>query len=545
MRKLFSFLALASVVLVATSCAGGGGGGDTASPTPTVPANTLRLIGPDPLTMDPALTGDAGSATYIEEVFSGLLTPVVDKNGSVVIAPDLAESIPQMVQNPDGTASYTFTIRANATFHNGRKVTAEDLKWSLERAAELGSRGISSTAELYLSDIVGAVDKLRGRTKDIRGIEVLDPSTIRITIDAPKPYFLWKLTYPTAFVVDRIQVESNPRSWTRRPNGTGPFKLVKWELGTEVVLERYDAHHLGKPKLERVRFFLAGGSSLTMYEVGDVDVAGVGPADIERVRDPNDPLSKEYVETPSFDVFYIGFNTTKAPFDDVKVRQAFAMAIDKEQIVRVILKDEALVANGIIPPGMPGYRPDFKGLEFNSARARELLSQSRYGSADKLGRIVLSLSGQGATAGPAIEAIVEMWRTNLGVEVEIEQTEFATFLEDAKLGRQQLYVLGWIADYPDPEDFLDLKFHSGRSAANNESRYVNPAVDRLLEQARTELNHDARMKLYQQVEDIIINEAPWIVLIHGKNNLVVKPYVKGYQAPPLVIPTLRFVSIER
>lgn len=545
--KRLGVLVLAFVTVLAISCGGGGTTGDTPDDTKSL-ENVLRVVGPDPLTMDPATTSDAGSATYIEEIFGGLLTLELDKDGNVVMAPDLAEVIPTVenggvVKNPDGTVSYTFKIRLNAAFHSGKKVTAHDVKYSFERAADPQTR--SSTAELYLGDIVGAMDKIRGRTQEISGVRVLDPQTLEVSIDGPKVYFLWKLTYPTAFVVDSTQVESNPRNWTRRPNGTGPFTLAKWDLGREIVLERNPNYHLGAPKLERVEFFLSGGSSLTMYEVGDVDIAGVGTSDIDRVRDPNDPLSKEFLETPGMDVFYVGFNTEKAPFDDPKVRQAFAQAIDKEQIVEVVLKDEVVVARGILPPGMPGHRPDFKGLEFNPEKARALLRESRYGSAEGLGRITFTISGQGATAGPYIEAVIEMWRQNLGVDVEIEQIEFATFLEDVKRGKLQMFSLGWIADYPDPEDFLDLKFHSGRSFANNEARYRNPEVDRLLEAARVETDHAKRMQLYQQAEDIIVTEAPWVVLTHSKNNVVVKPYVKGYTPAPMVVPILRFVSIEK
>src|SRR5262249_7959118 len=164
----------------------------------------------------------------------------------------------------------------------------------MERAADPATD--SSTADTYLGDIVGAKDMIRGKAKEISGIKVIDDNTLQITIDAPKPYFLAKLTYPTAFVVDKNQIQNDKRNWTRRPNGTGPFKLQEWKIGERVVLvpnERY--HGDVKPKVSKVTFNLAGGSSLTQYENGEIDISGIGINDIERIRDKSESLNKELV----------------------------------------------------------------------------------------------------------------------------------------------------------------------------------------------------------------------------------------------------------
>ncbi len=208
-------------------------------------------------------------------------------------------------------------------FHDGRPVTANDFKYSLDRTAKLGQT-TSVVAEAFLGDIVGAKDVTRGRADSITGVKVIDDSTLQITIDAPKSYFLAKLTYPTAFVVDKAQVESNPRNWTRKPNGTGPYKMVEWRLNERIILAANDNYYAGAPAVKRVVYNLAGGSSLTQYENGEIDVSGISINDIERVQSSRDPLSKDYVTGPNLSVSYIGFNTKVAPFDDPKVRQAFA-----------------------------------------------------------------------------------------------------------------------------------------------------------------------------------------------------------------------------
>jgi ABC-type transport system substrate-binding protein len=260
-------LVVALGVLAIVVLGGGSGEGGTDTSAPSDPLNPgsgssgaqsgdLRLLGGDPITLDPAVAGDAGSATYIVEIFGGLVS--LDKNLQII--PDIAE---RWEISADGK-TYTFFLNRRAMFHDGRPVTAEDVKYSLERTAN--PRTASPTAEAYLGDIVGARDMIRGRAQAISGINVVNSSTITITIDEPKPYFLAKLTYPTAFVVDKQEIESNPRNWTRQPNGTGPYKLREWRLNERIILEANDRYHLGAPNVKRVLFNLAGGSALTQYE---------------------------------------------------------------------------------------------------------------------------------------------------------------------------------------------------------------------------------------------------------------------------------------
>src|SRR3954462_514045 len=374
-RGLFSGLLIA-VMAVAMACGGssdkGGGGGDPLDPnrgggssSSGTSKGDLRLVGSDPLTMDPAQASDSSSAGYIVEIFGGLVT--LDQNLKIV--PDLAEGWD--VTNDGKT--YTFKIRKNAKFHDGRAVTADDVKYSLDRAAKLGQT-TSTTAEAYLGDIVGARDVIRGKGDSISGVKVVDANTVQINIDASKAYFLAKMTYPTAFVVDKAQVESNPKNWTRKPNGTGPYKLVEWRLNERILLEANEADHLGAPLTKRVRYNLAGGSSLTQYENNETDESFISINDIERVQSNRDPLSKEYVRAPELSISYIGFNTQKAPFDDKNVRQAFAQAINKEQIIKVVFKDMLAPATSFMMPGLPGYSKDNVTPKFDPAAAKASLA---------------------------------------------------------------------------------------------------------------------------------------------------------------------------
>jgi oligopeptide transport system substrate-binding protein len=514
---------------------GGGSSAQGSKETNTGPRveGELRLPGDDPLTLDPALVTDVTSANYVVELFGGLVT--LDKD--LKIQPDIAR---EWSVSEDGT-KYTFKLRDDVAFSgSGRRVTAEDFKWSIERAANPETD--SPTADTYLGDIVGAKDMIRGRIKEISGLKVIDSNTLEITIDAPKPYFLAKLTYPTAFVLDKDQIDRDKRNWTRRPNGTGPFKLGEWKIGERIVLvpnERY--HGTPKPSLKKVTYSLAGGSSLTQYENEEIDLAGVGVNDIERIRDKSERLNKQFVEKPDLSTYYIAFNTKQPPFDDVKVRQAFGMAVDKQRIVDVVLKNIVPPANTILPPGMPGYNKDTKGLPYDPARAKQLLQESKYQG--RLPRVVLTLSGQGQNVGPTVEAMLEMWKQALGVEVEVEQVETATFFQDVRRGKFQMWELGWSADYPDPENFLDIHFYS--DSRQNETKYANPDVDKLILSARTERDNAKRMQIYNQIEQQLLQDAPWVPLFHSNTAILVKPYVKNYPVTGLVVPILRYISIER
>ncbi len=492
---------------------------------------TLVRLWNDPPTMDPHLTTDATSAAIIVEVFGGLVT--IDPNLNIV--PDLAESW----DNPDGK-TYIFHLRKDAKFHNGKPVTAQDFKWSLERAANPVTA--APIVDQYLGDIVGVKERIKGDANEIKGVRVIDDHTLQITIDAPKSYFLAKLTYPTAFVLDRQNVESS-RRWFREPNGTGPFKLAEYVPGERLVLNRNESYHLGPPHLDKVNFILSGGTAMLMYENDEIHLTGVGLADLDLVLDPTNPLNAELNKAPpAFSTDYIGMNVNEPPFDDLKVRQALNFAIDKQAISRDVLAGLVIPAKGILPPKFPGYNPNLEGYTYDPEKARRLLRESKYGeNLANFPTIILTTSGSfGSSVGLDMEVILEMWRQNLGIEVEIQQTEFATYLQDLVKRRFQMFEIGWIADYPDPENYLDLLFHS--KSTNNHTGYSNQEVDQLLEKARVETQETVRYELYHKAEEIILADAPWVPLWYsGEQYVLVKPYVRDYFLTQLIIPKLRFV----
>jgi oligopeptide transport system substrate-binding protein len=492
----------------------------------------LNLWDTGPLTLDPAISADISSHVYVMQIFSGLVR--LDQNSNIVS--DIAESWERSL---DGK-TYTFYLRQGVRFHSGKEVKAADFKYSWERACDPDTG--SGTAATYLGDIVGAQDMLSGKDGKISGVEVLSDYTLRVTIDAPKAYFLDKLAYPTAFVVDRDNVESG-EDWWREPNGTGAFKLDEWKEGQWLILERSQIYYDEPAKLEQVVFRFLAVSSMALYETGQIDVTPVSPNYIDQVNDETNPLHQELAVTPVLSLYYIGFNNAKPPFDDVNVRRAFYLAVNKERIVKLILRDMVSIANGILPPGMPGYNEALEGLDYNVEKAKELIAASKYKDVSNLPSITLTVDGYGNSIPSYLGAIIQEWHQNLGVEVSVRQMETENFIYNLKQEKDEMFMLGWIADYPDPHNFLDILFYTG--SENNGFEYSNPSLDALLDQAAIEQNSVVRLAMYQQAEQLVVDDAPCFPLFHSNNYILVKPYVKGYELGALGVPDLSQVYLEQ
>ena len=494
--------------------------------------NTINLYGIDPWTLDPAVSGEMTSHEYIMQLFSGLVR--LDDN--LEPAPDIA----QRWEVSDDGKTYTFYLRHDVKFHNGREVKAEDFRYSLERACNPVTRSL--TADSYLGDIVGVREVLTGKTKGISGVRVIGDYTLELTIDAPKSYFLSKLTYPTAFVVDRANVESGGE-WWQQPNGTGPFKLRQWDAESLLVLEKNDLYYGNLAKVDFVAFYLWGGVPMNMYETGEIDATSVYIGYIDKVTDKAGPFYRELQIVPELSFHYIGFNFSKPPFDDINVRRAFSQAIDKDKLASLVFKDMVQPADGILPPGMPGYNEDLSGLGYDVKKAQELIKASKYGDVSNLPPITITTAGWGGLISQGLEAIITEWRNNLGVEVKVRQLEPERFLYHLRQEKDEMFYMGWVADYPHPQNFLDILFHSG--AENNYGEYSNPEIDALLEMAGVETDSSLSLVLYQQAEQKLVEDAACLSLWFGKNYILVKPYVKGYNLSPQGLVMLNNVSIER
>lgn len=496
--------------------------------------NLIMVLGvQDPTTLDPALVGDTTSAFVVFQLFSGLVR--LDEH--LEVQPSLAE---RWSISDDGR-TYTFTLRQDACFADGTPITAEDVRYSFERATD-PNLAPSPPARAYLGDIIGVREKLEGRADSIEGLRVIDARTIAITLDAPKSYFLSKLFHPTAYVVDRRTIERLGKGWTEQPNGSGPFTIEAWDHHARLVLKRNDNYPGNQAKLDRVTMLMGESASnpMVLYEQDKIDVVEVGAFSLARVRDASNPLSHELQSVPTLSLSYIGLNVTVPPFDDVRVRQAFSLLIDRKKLIEVTLQNSVTEARGILPPGMPGYNPHLPPLVGDIERARSLLAASKYAS--QFPRI----AAYGGGWARLIRDIVK--QENLGIAFQLRSyQDFGDYLAALKHGDQgeplPMYSLSWIADYPDPENFLDVLFRTG--SFENYCDYSNPEVDRLLDEAASEQQESRRWELYQRVEQIILNDMPIIPLYHDVEHVLVKPYVKGLVVTPMGILDLSRVELVR
>lgn len=524
---LLSLLLAGCAVLPQSSAA-------TSAPAATPPAGSggtliMALGARDPQTLDPALVGDTTSAFVVRQLFSGL----VRLSSDLEPVPDLAE---RWERSADGRI-YTFSLRPEARFADGTPISAEDVRASLERAAD-PALAAALPARAYLGDIVGVHEKLAGQAATISGLQVRDQRTLAITIDAPKSYFLAKLAHPTSFVVDRRAVVRGGQRWTEQPNGSGPFIIERWDHDRLLVLARNPAFYREPARLDRIRMLMGAAASnpQVLYEQGAIDLTSVPTYALARVRDDNNPLARELLSVPQLSLFYIGINVTLPPFDDPKVREAFTLLLDRQKIAELSLQGAARPAAGVLPPGMPGYDPALALVPPDIERARALLAESRYGGVAGLPPIV-AYGGWAATLRDVAEQ-------ELGLTIEVRNYEdFGAFLAALETKTLPMFSSGWVADYPDPENFLDLLFRSGSS--ENHFAYSNPAVDTLLDRAAVEADEATRHALYREAERRILADAPLIPLYHDVEYMLVKPYVRGLTLTPLGILDLSTVELVR
>jgi ABC-type transport system substrate-binding protein len=461
-------------------------------------------------------------------LFAGL----VRLNPELEIVPNLAES---WEVNPDGTI-YTFTLRDGLTFASGRPLTAADVVYSWERAADPETD--SPTAATYLGDIVGVREMLAGQAEHISGLQALDERTLVVTLDAPKSYFLAKLSYPTSFVVSADNIAASPARWMFDPDPSGPYQLYEYHEDETVIFERNPVFHdpAGIPYV--VYLLTLGGQPLSLYEIGDLDVVPLQPVEAEQFSPPGSPRHAEWLQTTTLCTTLLQLDVTRPPLDDPNVRRALVLALNRDELNNLFNQGGALLAHTVLPPAMPGFSSDLPRIPFDAQAAVDAQAASSYAGA-ALPTIILNEAGSGQAPSTFITAVADMWRGTLGVTVEIQQLDPVDFTRAAREQHGHAVSYGWCADYPDPENFLDTLFHS--ESGFNVGGYANPEVDALLVAARSEPDEATRLGLYRQAESLILNDTATIPLAHSVSDVLVQPYVKGYVLTPigvLVIPSL-------
>ena len=453
------------------------------------------------------------------QVFEGL----VQWSPENELAPALAT---EWSISPDGR-TYTFKIRVGVKFHNGAELTADDFVFAINRC--LNPRLGSPVARTYLGDLVGAVDVLAGRAKTCAGVKAPDPHTLTLTIEQPKAYFLAKLTYPTFYAVCRSAVgEGGARiEYDHGFVGTGPFKLGEFRPSQSIRLDANPDYWDGAPKLQHIlrRIVVDAGTRHSMFETGALDIVDVSMADYR--ADKQDPKLAPLMHTferPS--VFYLALNQRAfAPFRDRRVRQAFAHAIDKQAVIDTVFLGLPKRAEGYVPQGVPGYDPEFKGLQLDPARARRLLAEAGYPGGRGMPPLEIFVRANSPDLRRTCETVVADLKRNLGLDVAVRELEWGVFLDKRGKGEMPFYFLRWAADYLDPQNFLSLMLRS--DAPENTLGYRNPEFDRLCDAADVMQDQTKRLATYRRAEAIAVQDCPWIPLYFQRDIELWNPRLRG------------------
>ena len=498
-----------------------------------------------PLTMDPGIATDFTSAQYIRQIFSGL----VRLDDDLLPAPDLATW-----EVSEDETTYTFTLKDGAAFHDGTPVTMEDVVFSWQRALNANLPPVGGSGGSYLDDIVGALDYAAGSADSVSGLEVVDDNTLVVTIDEPKSYFLSKLTHTSVYVVKESNVpdvpeprgedtqqddgseqdedetatedaaddeEAMPEWWTT-PIGTGPYRLAEYVPGRAVHLAAFDGYVGGPQSIENLVMLFHSGLPAAMVEEGIIDATTlIGAQTYASLQEEQSPLFDNITRAEQLSISYLGFNTAIAPFDDPDVRRAFLMAVDRESILEEHIGGAGRLAHGFMPPGLPGYDEEITAIPYDPERARALFNATAYAQMADSPPIVFVFAG--ADISPFHRAILEDWQQNLDVRIAYRAygaTYFYALPVILEAGAN-IYEYGWLADYPDPYNFLDTLFHT--ESEYNVGRAGSAEIDTLLEEAR--VAGEDRLDLYRQIERRMVDEAIAFPLVFGEDYVLVADHV--------------------
>ena len=507
------FLCVLLVVLAAC-----GGGGTVPSTTTLAAKQVLRFpnVGiQDSAALDPAQGPDANTAQIVSMIYNGLVKSDVNLN----VVPDQATS---WDISPDNKV-YTFHLRTGLTFSDGTPITAQTYVYTWTRA--LLPEVKSGVASFFEANIVGANDVNAGKTKTLTGVKALDDQTLQVTLTQPTPYFLEELTNSLFFPLNRQIVEKYGQAdW---PNhvagsavGSGPFMIKEWNHKVEMILVPNPHYYGPKTKLTEVDMFFVADppTALKAYEAKQYDfVWNITPQDQQGVKNTAGFIRKSLLQS---DLLF--FNNKMPPFNKSAVRQAFAYAINKALLVHAVFKDAVVVAQTIIPPGMPGYQPNYPGIPYDRTKAKTLL-QSVYPDVSKIPSITFSYPNSQVTPAEAA-TLQQMWQDALGVHVNLNAVDLTAYNAETANHQIQFGFTQWSADFPDPYDWLTLNLFS--TAPNNDGDWNNPMFDQMVTQAEKS-SGEARIKLYNQAEQIAIQDVGWLPLDHEAVAALIPSWIHG------------------
>jgi oligopeptide transport system substrate-binding protein len=488
------------------------------------PSVSLNL-GSEPPTLDPIRVTDLTSMAVVNQLMVGLTR----LDGQSRLVPGLAT---HWQVSPDGK-TYTFWLNASARWHDGKPVTAQHVLDGIQRALTPVN---GSEYAFFLFSLVNAKAFYDGQLTDFKqvGVRVVTPYKLVMQLQQPVSFFLSLMAFPVAYPARQDVINRYGDTWTEAGHfvGNGPYQLAQWRHDDTLRLQPVASFWLPSPGVRPwVNFLMINdaNTSMVLYENQQLDMVEsptTMPAyDIRRVKHQPD-----YTETPLAVINYLGMNQQKPPFNDVRVRQAFAYALDRATLTQLLQAGQTPLT-GFVTPGMLGYNPTI-GLRFNPQKARQLLAQAGYPDGKGFPEVTLAFRDL-YDVRKECQVVQYLWKKHLGITVRLQSMDWKIFLNQLKTDAPAVFKLNWYVDYPDPDSFLGL-FQSDNG--NNYTRWHNLAYDQQIQKAAAMLNHHERQQAYEALQRQLLEQHTVIIPTYTlQKSMLLSPQVSGLRINSLNI----------
>ncbi|WP_330665116.1 peptide ABC transporter substrate-binding protein [Tepidibacter sp.] len=488
-------------------------------------------IGADPKTLDPALNTGVQSSGILANCYEGLMR--LDENNKAI--PGIAESY----KLSDDNTTYTFKLR-DAQWSDGEPVKAQDFEYSWKRALDPKTAAEYAYQLYYIKN--GNEFNANKASMDDVAVKALDDKTLEVTLMAPTPYFLELTAFPTYFPVRKDIVEKNPDAWSITPENVpfnGPFKMVEWTRGDSVEVVKNDTYYdKDRVKLDGIEYTMIteATTAFQAFQSGEIDGTDEVPEpQIPQLKESNDPNFKIH---PYLGTYYYSLNITKEPVNNPKVREALSLAIDRNLITTVVVKAGQKPAKTFVPEGILGSDgKDFVegskdyGItpEAQVEKAQKLLAEAGYPNGEGFPETTVYYNTNENHKAIA-EAVQEMWKKNLNIDIKLQNQEWKVFQETRTQGHFQIARNGWIGDYTDPMTFLDMFIST---SGNNHSHWKNPEFDKLITDIKKTEDLEKRNEMLHKAQDMIMDDNIMIPVYYYTNPELLKENIKGVKVSPL------------
>jgi peptide/nickel transport system substrate-binding protein len=500
-----------------------------AAPAAAQPAGTLVVgLVAEPVNLDPAQVTDLNSNRVGRRVVETLVTFPEE---STQIVPGLAES---WTISKDGL-QYTFKLRSGVKFHDGTRLTAEAVKFSIERQINAEHPAHKLGKYPFANFFFG----------NVKAVEALSEDRVAFLLKEPRASFLAILTAGAASIVSPTAVMKAGPDYPLQPVGTGPFKFASWDRGQRVVLEKNPAYWKFPVKLDRViyRPIVEDQARLTELLTGSLDLIVGVPPDFVGQLESGGKVS--VLKQVGAHVWYLGINNQKKPFDDKRVRQALNYAVNKDAIVRDVLKGTGTPSRGPVLPNTWAADATLKTYPFDPDRAKKLLAEAGYPNGFST-TLWVPESGSGMQSPVAMSTVMQSNLKAVGVNVTLQTMEWGAYLAKLRTKEQELFALSWMAGTEDPDMVMYPLLHSSQWTPNGPNRalYKNPKFDDLLQQARLTTDQARRASLYKEAQRLLVDDAPWVFVDHEIQIAALGRRVQGFKLHPSFDLRVETISVK-